>query len=525
MSSESKNSNSDSIKTMDWPVFVISGGVVVIFVIAALINMDAVSNFVNATFGWSVKWFGAFWQVLCLLTVLISIGLAISKYGGVRLGGDKPDISTFRWISMIMCTLLAGGGVFWSAAEPMYHFLSTPPAFPGIEGGTPEAIAPALSYGYLHWGYNAWAILGSLTAVVVMYAAYVKGLPLKPRSMLYPVLGEKGVMNHWGTAADAFSIIAVAAGTIGPIGFLALQMSYFLNQLWGIPDAYTTQLAILLGLIAIYTISAVTGLTKGIQFLSRFNVVLAGSLMALILLVGPGGFIIDSFLTSFGVYTQNFVRITLFRGDTSWLGWWTVFFFGWFLGYGPMMAIFVARISKGRTIREIVLAVTIIAPIITNFWFTILGGTGIYYELANPGSVSAALDAAGLPAALLAIITQLPLSAIFIPAFMILIVIFLATTGDSMSFTIAMVVTGQENPAKSVRIFWAVMMGLVAAILINIGEGGIGALQTWIVFTAVPVSLLLLPMLWGAPMLAKRMYDEGYGIGDSANSAEEKTAS
>ena len=318
--------------------------------------------------------------------------------------------------------------------------------------------------------------------------------------------------NPLGVAADVSSLVAVAAGTIGPIGFLGLQVSFALQDLFGIPDVYTTQLAIIIGLVIIYTISAVTGLHKGIQILSRFNVNLTLCLIVFIVLIGPGGFIIDSFLSGFGLYLKEFSVISLYRGDTGWLGWWTVFFWGWFLGYGPMMAIFIARISRGRSIREIIMAVGVIAPVITNMWFSVLGGSGIYYELQNPGSVSEALKASGLPAALLAIVGQLPLAGLLVPLFLILIVVFLATTGDSMALTMSMAVTGLDEPAKPIRVFWAVTMGAVAAVLLMVGQGGISALQSFIVITAVPVGLLLLPTLWLGPRVAIQLYNEVHGI-------------
>ena len=279
-----------------------------------------------------------------------------------------------------------------------------------------------------------------------MYTHYHKGLPLRPRSLLYPVLGERAMHGWIGTAVDASSILAVAAGTIGPIGFLGLQLSYSLDQLVGIPNVYATQLTIVAGLVGIYTISAVTGINRGIQILSRFNVLLALALMIIILITGPGSFIIDSFFTSFGLYLNNFFTVSTNRSDPAWLGTWSIFFGGWFLGYGPLTAMFIARISRGRTVREILVAIAIIAPIVTNFWFTILGGSGIFYELQQPGVISGPLTEAGLPAAMLAIVQQLPLAPLLVPAFLVLIVVFLATTGDSMSFTIAMAVSGNDTP-------------------------------------------------------------------------------
>lgn len=467
----------------------------------SFIDLDAISSFVNVSFDWSVTFFGAFWQVLMLATFFVALWLGFSRYGKLKLGKrDQPEISTFKWISMIMATLLAGGGVFWAAAEPMYHFVDAPPLF-----GEDNNPSTALAQSFMHWGFLAWAILGTLSAVVLMYGHYHKSMPMKPRTLLYPMFGEKINNNIIGKVIDAFSIIAVAAGTIGPIGFLGLQASYGLQAVFGIPDVFLTQLMIIIGVVFISTISAVTGLYKGIQWLSKFNVRLALGLLAAVLLVGPAGFIIDQYVVSLGTYLTEFVSMGTYRGENEWLGLWTIFFWGWFIGYGPMMAMLVSRISRGRTIRELMVAVAIIAPVVTTFWFTVVGGSGIYFEMENPGSVSDALMDTGMHAAMIAITEQLPLSWIITPLFLLLTVLFVITTTDSMAFTISMGITGDGNPTSKLRIFWAVLMGVIAAILLYIGEGGVEALQNFIVVTAVPVSILLLPMIWLAPKVAKKM--------------------
>ncbi|MBU8905795.1 BCCT family transporter [Desertibacillus haloalkaliphilus] len=489
---------------------IISGGLLLAFVITAMINTTLISDVVNASFEFSATYFGAFWQVLMLLTFLIALYIAFSKNGRVKLGKqDKPEMSTFKWLAIIMCTLLAGGGVFWAAAEPMYHFLSTPPMYGDVPAGTVEAIAPALTQSFLDWGFLAWAILGTLSAIVLMYGHFHKGMPLKPRTLLYPIFGEKIMQKSvLGTLVDAFSIIAVAAGTIGPIGFLGLQAAYGLDALFGVPNTFLTQFLIIVGLITIASISAVTGVHRGIQLLSRFNIIFTFILIVLVLLLGPGAFIIDSFIGSFGVYMRDFFVVSLYRGDTGWLSFWTIFFWGWFIGYGPMMAIFISRISRGRTIRELVTAVAIIAPLVTNFWFSVVGGSGIFYELQNAGSVSGPLDAGGMPAAMIAIVEQMPYGTALAAAFLLVTIVFVATTSDSMSYTISMAVTGSGSPSSALRVFWAVIMGAVAVSLLFIGGGSIDALQSFIVFTAVPVSLILLPTLWLAPRVAGELARE-----------------
>ena len=493
---------------IDKTALFLSSGFLVAFVALALIDSKLLTSMVNTGFGWSSKVFGAYWQFLLFATFIVGIGLALGRTGSVVLGNLKsPEMSTFQWLAIILCTLLAGGGVFWAAGEPIAHFVSPPP-FYGPEADVFQRAVNALSQSFMHWGFLAWAILGTLTTIVLMHLHYDKGLPLKPRTLLYPVFGDRAIHGPLGSIVDAACIVAVAAGTIGPIGFLGLQISYALNALFDIPDGFTTQLIIIIIAIVIYTVSALTGVTKGIQILSRWNVILAVFLMAYIFIFGPTAFIIDAYIQGVGSVLQNFIPMATFRGDTSWLSWWTVFFWGWFLGYGPMMAIFIARISRGRTIRMLILAVSIFAPLITMFWFTIVGGSGLSFEIAQPGLISEAFKGFNLPAALLAITQSLPFPIITSILFLILTTVFIVTTGDSMTYTMSVVVSGNTEPHPYLRVFWGVLMGVLSIVLISIGSGGISALQSFIVITAVPVSLILLPALWNAPQIAIKMADE-----------------
>jgi len=492
----------------DWRVLILSAVPLLIFVVFALMDVDTTTSAVNIAFAWSASMFGAYWQVLLLATFFVGLGIAVSRSGAARMGNtSETDFSTFQWMSVIICTLLAGGGVFWSAAEPIAHFITPPPIFSAATG-TPQAAINALAESFMNWGFLAWAILASLTGIVLAHLHYDRGLPLLPRTLLYPVFGTR-VMHGWfGALVDAICVLAVAAGTIGPIGFLGLQLGFGLQVLFGLPNVFLTQ-AIVIGLLtSIYVISAMTGITRGIQLLSRFNVILGLGLMAFVLLFGPTAFIINSFVQAFGTYIQKFIPMATYRGDSQWLSHWTVFFWGWFLGYGPLMAMLVAKISRGRSIRQMVIVVSVLAPVITTFWFTVLGGSGLAYELADPGSVSNAFEGFNLPAALLAITQQMPLGFLMSILFLLLTTIFVATTGDSMTYTIAMVMTGDDEPRSSVRVFWGISMGIVAVILVSLGNGGVSALQSFIVVTAVPVSLILLPSLWTAPRIARQMARE-----------------
>ena len=503
------------------PIFIISGGFIALFCLAALIDLDGLSGLVDGGFAWSAKWFGLYWQLLLLATFLIGLAIIFFPGAKVKLGQlETPDFNTFQWGAMVMCTLLAGGGVFWAAGEPMAHFLSPPPLFE-VAAKSSEAAAVALAQSYLHWGFLAWAILGALTSIMLMYYHYEKGLPLAPRTLLYPVFGDRAIKGPIGVVADASCIVAVVAGTVGPIGFLGLQVSFGLQSLFGLANTYVTQSLLIIGLVAIYTLSAITGLSRGIALMSRINVILAAVLLLFILFAGPTGFIFTGFLDGMGVYLSRFFELSLFRGDAGvfgepgWLGWWTVFFWGWFLGYGPLMAMFIAKVSRGRSIRSIIIMLSIAAPLITNFWFTIIGGTGIAFELQSANSVAAAFEGFNLPAALLAITQNLPMGFLISILFLILTTLFVATTGDSMTYVISTIMSKDGQADAAVRVFWGVAMGLMAMILVSTGAGGVGKLQSFIVVTAVPVSLILLPSLWDAvriTLLKGRQDDRSSGL-------------
>ncbi len=487
----------------------ISAGFILLFIGMSIADVDLVSTAVGEAFAWTAKYLGSYFQLLLLLTFVIAIAVAISPAGSAVMGDlDKPEMSTFRWVAIIMCTLLAGGGVFFAAGEPVYHFIAeTPPAF-DAEAGTTEAIQGALAQSFMHWGFLAWAVLGGLTSLVLVHAHYVNGQPLQPRTLLYPVFGDRVMHGAIGGTIDAVCVIAVVAGTVGPIGFLATQVAYGGSVLFGLSDGYGTQLTVLVILGAIYVTSAITGIHRGIQLLSRFNVYLAIAIGAVILIFGPTLFLIDAYTQGFGAYVGNFLGMATMTTQTApdwWMKWWTVFFFAWFIGYGPLMALFVARISRGRTVRQMILAVCVAAPVATTVWFTLLGGSGIFYQLNGVIDLAEPLTNFRFDIATLTVAQALPLGTFMAVAILVLTTIFVATTGDSMSYTISMVATGHDEPKTIVRAFWGIALALMAGILLYMGAGQISALQQFIVVTAIPVSLILLPSLWTGPKAAYAM--------------------
>ena len=492
-------------------VLVLSIGFIVAFLALSFYDIDLVANSISAGFAWTALVLGSYFQLLLLLTFFIAIGVALTPAAKAKIGNlDAPEMSTFKWLSIILCTLLAGGGVFFAAGEPVYHFVVTPPAF-DTEAGTAEAVSGALAQSFMHWGFMAWAVLGSLTAVVLAHAHYVKGQPLQPRTLLYPIFGERLMRGPLGGLVDACCVIALVAGTVGPIGFLATQVSFGLHELFGLPEGYTGQLIILAVLGTIYVLSSMSGVHKGIQLLSRFNVLLALAIGAVIIVFGPTLFLVNTYVSSMGAYVSEFFTMATMTAETApawWMQWWTVFFFAWFIGYEPLMAIFVARISRGRSIREMILAVAVLAPIATTVWFTLLGGSGIYYQLTGVIDLTEALNNFQFDVATLTVAQALPGGTWMALAILLLTTIFVATTGDSMSYAIAVVGAGHDDPSPYMRAFWGIAMALMAAVLLYMGAGQIGALQQFIVITAIPVSLILLPSLWNGPQAAYAMARE-----------------
>lgn len=492
-------------------VLTLSIGFIVLFLGFSFYDLNGVASAIGAGFAWTALTFGTYFQALLLITFLVAIGVALSPAAKARIGDlDAPELSNFKWLSIILCTLLGGGGVFFAAGEPMYHFVITPPAF-ATEAGSAAAVPTALAQSFTHWGFVGWAVLGSLTAVIMAHAHYVKGQPLQPRTLLYPILGERLLKGPVGGLIDACCVIAVVAGTVGPIGFLATQVSFGLHDLFGLPNGYATQLIVLGVLGIVYVLSSVSGVHKGMQLLSRFNVLLVLAVGSVILVFGPTRFLFNSYFTAMGTYLDAFfpmVTMTAEVASAEWMQWWTVFFFAWFIAYAPLMAIFVARISRGRTIREMIVAVAVLAPIATTVWFTLLGGSGIYYQLNGTLELTEALSNFQFDIATLTLAQALPGGLGMALIILLLTTIFVATTGDSMSYAIAVVGAGHDAPSPFIRAFWGVIMAIMAAVLLQMGAGQISTLQQFIVITAIPVSLILLPSLWNGPQAAYAMARE-----------------
>lgn len=361
------------------PPLWIGAGPLLAFLVLAAVDLTLAQQFTSSGKAIVSGSLGGLWQWMVLLLFVIAVVMAISPVGRLRLGGvdAKPSLKFFDWCAVLICTLLAGGGVFWSAAEPLFHFRTPAPYFSAVKGSTAAAVDPSLAVSFLHWGFLAWALVAT-TVTITLSIQEQRGEPLRPRTLLVGLLPHRWVEGPLGDLADGLSVVAAIAGTVGPLGFLSLQLSNAAGMLPGLSDSAGLQSLVVVLLTAVFATSTVSGIQRGIKWLSEVNVWLTLGLAAALLLLGPGVWLIQHFASSFTLYVSNLVPMALApnRGPDNWVNAWTVFYWGWFLGYAPLMGLFTAGVSRGRTLRELVLAVAILCPIVTNLWFTLLGGTG-----------------------------------------------------------------------------------------------------------------------------------------------------
>ena len=504
------------------PPLWVGAGPLLAFLVLAAIDLNLAKDFTSEGKAIIGSLLGGIWQWMVALLFVVAIVIALSPVGKVRLGGNdaKPSLKMFDWCAVLICTLLAGGGVFWSAAEPLFHFIEPSPVFEvmGVKGKTAAAVDPALAVSFLHWGFLAWALVATTTTITFSILEK-KGEPLRPRTLLVNVLPHSWVDGPIGNIADGLSVVAAIAGTVGPLGFLSLQLSDAAGQLPGMTNSAGLQSLVVVLLTTVFAISTVSGIQKGIKWLSELNVWLTIALAAGLLLLGPGIWLIQHFFGGLVTYITHLPQMALLprtKETGIWLDWWTVFYWGWFLGYAPLMGLFTAGVSRGRSIRELVLAVAILCPLVTNLWFTLVGGTGMYLDL-NGADITGALETNGINAAastLLTILGGLPLSWLLIPIGLVLVVLFMCTSADSMSYAAAMVVSSRNEPPAPLRLFWALMIGTLTLVLLRIGTSltdptSINALQAFIVIAAVPVTPLVLVTLWTAPRLAWKEWQRG----------------
>jgi choline/glycine/proline betaine transport protein len=449
---------------------------------------------------------GSWFYVLTVAFIFFFvIFLGVSRYGDIRLGPDHstPDYSLTTWISMLFAAGMGIGLMFFGVAEPLMHYLSPPTA----ETGSVAAVKEAMKMTFFHWGLHAWAIY-AIVALVLAYFSYRHNLPLTLRSALYPLIGDR--IYQWpGHLVDIFAVVSTVFGVATSLGLGASQVNAGFGYLFGLDISTTNQIIIMCVITALAVISVATGLDKGIKILSETNMALAIILLLLIFVLGPTVFLLQAYLQNIGDYLADLVHNTfnLFAyKKTDWIGGWTIFYWGWWLAWAPFVGLFIARISRGRTIREFIIGVMLIPTVFTLFWMTIFGNSAIDL-VHNQGVVELGeMVSQDSSVALFVFLESFPLTNVLSFFSVLMIVIFFVTSCDSGAMVVDMLCShGRNDTPLWQRVYWAIGIGVVAAILLL--AGGLNALQTMTIASALPFTIVLLLAIIG---LIKALRVEGF---------------
>ncbi len=484
-------------------VFAVSGLLVVAFVVLTLAFQNQVEPLFSGMRVWLTSNLDGFFLAAGNIFVLVCLGLALSPLGKVRLGGTEatPDYSYLGWFSMLFAAGMGIGLMFFGVSEPLSHFGSS---FGGItlENGVRTDWAPlggaagdagaatrlAMAATIYHWALHPWAIYAILALGLALFS-FNKGLPLTVRSVFYPLLGER-VWGWPGHVIDILAVLATLFGLATSLGYGAAQASSGLNFLFGVPLGNTTQVVLVIGITAIALFSVVAGLDAGVKRLSEINMILAVLLMLFVIAVGPTLDILTGFVANLGAYVQNLPALSnpLGREDANFSQGWTAFYWAWWISWSPFVGMFIARVSRGRTVREFIVAVLIVPSLACVLWMTVFGETAII-QFVRDGYETAAK--AELPLQLFTMLDVLPLAQITSFIAIILVVVFFVTSSDSGSLVIDVIAAGGKVDAPlPQRVFWCTFEGLVAIALIL--GGGLVALQAMAVSTGFPFTLVLL---------------------------------
>ncbi|UKM63781.1 BCCT family transporter [Flavobacteriaceae bacterium GSB9] len=474
-----------------YPVFIPAAIVILLFVSFAIIFGKPLSHFFlefrNLLYD-KIGWFFILTVNILLVTAVI---LAFSKFGKIKLGGRNAttDFSNFSWYSMLFSAGMGIGLIFYGVAEPIQHF-STPPI---PVNGEVDAAKQAFQFTFLHYGLHPWAVYGMI-ALAFAFFTFNRKLPLTVRSLFAPLLGKK-IYGVFGHLVDTLAVIACLFGLATTLGFGAQQVGSGLNFLFDIENSVKTQVIFITLTTLLATASIVSGLDKGVKLLSVLNIRIAAVFMLLMLIIGPTVFLLDSFIENIGLYFQNLVELGTYTevySETKWQNNWTVFYWAWWIAWSPFVGIFIARISKGRTIREFLTGVVILPTLFSFLWFTIFGSSAIYLELNQLADISSAVTL-DISTALFEMLKNYPFSAILSLVAILLVISFFVTSSDSGSLVIDFITTGGKLDAPvGTRVFWALVEGLLAISLL-IG-GGLSTLQTAVMLAAFPFAIILLVM-------------------------------
>ena len=491
---------------------------VVCFVIFTILNVDFASAVYSSIKGWVEATLNWYYLLAVVAMMIMCIGLMLSKYGSIRLGSDdsRPEFSNFSWFAMLFSAGVGIGILFFGIAEPVFYFDNSGgfgyPNNPhadlvGATDLTQERAIVAMRTTYFHWGFHAWTVY-VIVGLCLAYFGFRKKLPFTLRSALYPIIGDR-IYGPIGHAVDLLAIFGTVFGVATSLGLGVSQMATGLQYLFGVDPGVTTQIILIAVITLIATLSAVSGVGNGIRIISEWNIWLSVVLLAFFLLWGPTKWLLGFFVSSMGDYLWNFFPMGFWTAGTddaiAWQGGWTIFYWGWWISWAPFVGIFIARISRGRTIREFMVGVLFVPTTISFLWLCMFGGNALYMELMAPGGVGSAgiIDTVmswNLPSALYETIGDLTtidaLRWVISALATFLLATWFITSSDSGTLVITtMLSMGNDDPPQRFRIVWGLGEGLVAAVLLL--AGGLAALQSASIAAGLPISVIMIVMVYG----------------------------
>ncbi|CAI9386920.1 MULTISPECIES: glycine betaine uptake BCCT transporter [Bacillaceae] len=479
------------MKFKDHLVFNVSIIIILLIVLVGALAPDtlkegtaSVQSFITDSFGW-------YYLIVVTFFVIICLYLLISPVGKIKLGkpDDKPEFSRLAWLAMLFSAGMGIGLVFYGTAEPLSHFAISSPT---NEIGTNQGMKDAMRYTYFHWGIHAWAVYG-IVALSLAYTTFRKGGTTLISSTLKPLLGHS-MDGRAGRIIDIIAVFATVTGIATTLGFGAVQINGGLSFLYDIPSNFLTQFIIIVIVTVLFLLSALTGLGKGIKILSNTNMILAFVLFLIVFIMGNTVFILNLFTDTIGSYLQNLVRMSfriapLNGKNRQWIDAWTIFYWAWWIAWSPFVGIFIARISKGRTIREFITFVLFIPSVIGFLWFSVFGGNAMYLEHKGLGTISTFAT----EETLFALLEHYPLSALLSLLAILLVAVFFITSADSGTFVLGMLsANGVQNPSNRIKVIWGVLLTTISLVLLY--SGGLDGLQNMMIIAALPFSLIMILM-------------------------------
>lgn len=479
-----------------WPSVVC----LVVLVLAAIIVPDPLNDaisWLSNTITNNLSWY---YVLIASSFVLFALFVAFSRFGDLKLGRDdeEPEYSTTSWFAMLFAAGMGIGLVFYGAGEPLSHFANPRPGF----SGTPaETARDAMGSTFLHWGFHPWSIY-VVVGLAVAYTSFRRNRPISLRWTLEPILGER-VTGRVGDAVDAVALVGTLLGIATSLGFGVVQVGAGINYLTGFTVTKSLLVVLVIAISSIAAISVVSGIGRGIQWLSNTNLVLASFLAIAVLVLGNTTFLLSEFVSDIGAYFADFIersfRTLPFQGPdgTQWLSSWTTYYWGWWISWSPFVGIFIARISRGRTVREFIIGVVAVPVLVTMAWFAILGGNALYQVLFKGAQLIGADGTINIDTVLFQSFHHMPAGAFLSGLAMVVVVIFFITSSDSGSFVMSMLSCGgNPDPAMRVRLTWAVLTGAVTAAMMSTAESStaLAALQALAILVALPFSIIMIGM-------------------------------